>query len=86
MENRCVVCGEIIPEGRMVCPKCERGTKMSLIEKLNSIKVRRNADKEAIAEAISFINKIQRYREIQIYALSLIGYEPIFQGKDDTEC
>ena len=23
MENRCVCCGEIIPEGRMVCPKCE---------------------------------------------------------------
>lgn len=22
-ENRCVVCGAIIPEGRMVCPSCE---------------------------------------------------------------
>ena len=22
-ENRCVMCGEIIPEGRQVCPKCE---------------------------------------------------------------
>ena len=22
-ENRCVCCGEIIPEGRMVCPACE---------------------------------------------------------------
>lgn len=22
-EDRCIVCGEIIPEGRMVCPKCE---------------------------------------------------------------
>lgn len=22
--NRCVCCGEIIPEGSMVCPKCER--------------------------------------------------------------
>lgn len=22
-EERCVICGEIIPEGRMVCPKCE---------------------------------------------------------------
>ena len=22
-EDRCVVCGEIIPEGRMVCHKCE---------------------------------------------------------------
>ena len=23
-DNRCVFCGEIIPEGRMVCPNCER--------------------------------------------------------------
>ena len=22
--NRCVVCGDIIPEGRQVCPVCER--------------------------------------------------------------
>ena len=25
MENRCVCCGEIIPEGRQVCPACEAG-------------------------------------------------------------
>lgn len=24
-ENRCVMCGTIIPEGRMVCPICEKG-------------------------------------------------------------
>lgn len=24
-ENRCVVCGAIIPEGRQVCPNCEAG-------------------------------------------------------------
>ncbi len=24
MENRCVCCGEIIPEGRQVCMRCER--------------------------------------------------------------
>jgi hypothetical protein len=23
MDNRCISCGEIIPEGRMVCPNCE---------------------------------------------------------------
>lgn len=23
MDDRCVICGEIIPEGRMVCPNCE---------------------------------------------------------------
>lgn len=24
MSNRCVCCGEIIPEGRQVCPNCEK--------------------------------------------------------------
>lgn len=24
MDNTCVMCGEIIPEGRLVCPQCER--------------------------------------------------------------
>ena len=23
-ENRCVCCGEVIPEGRQVCPQCEK--------------------------------------------------------------
>ena len=23
-ENRCVICGAIIPEGRQVCPNCEK--------------------------------------------------------------
>ena len=23
-DNRCVYCGEIIPEGRQVCPTCEK--------------------------------------------------------------
>lgn len=23
MEDRCICCGEIIPEGRQVCPSCE---------------------------------------------------------------
>ena len=25
MEERCICCGEIIPEGRQVCPNCEKG-------------------------------------------------------------
>ena len=23
MDNTCIFCGEVIPEGRMVCPNCE---------------------------------------------------------------
>lgn len=28
--NRCVCCGAIIPEGRMACPTCERGSCLHL--------------------------------------------------------
>ena len=31
--DRCVCCGEIIPEGRMVCPQCEYKTKESKNER-----------------------------------------------------
>lgn len=38
MEDRCVVCNKIIPEGRMVCPSCERAEiKLGII--LQSIQV-----------------------------------------------
>lgn len=23
--NKCVICGEVVPEGRLVCGKCEAG-------------------------------------------------------------
>ena len=29
--NRCVCCGAVIPEGRMVCPPCELGACMHLL-------------------------------------------------------
>ena len=30
-EDRCVCCGDVIPEGRQVCPKCERMVKMAKV-------------------------------------------------------
>ena len=29
MEDRCICCGEIIPEGRQVCWACEKGAQMN---------------------------------------------------------
>ena len=29
MEDRCIACGEIIPEGRQVCPICQEGAQMN---------------------------------------------------------
>lgn len=31
--DRCVCCGEIVPEGRMVCPQCEYKAKESKNER-----------------------------------------------------
>ena len=28
MDSHCVVCGNYVPEGRTVCPQCEKGEKM----------------------------------------------------------
>lgn len=37
-ENRCVMCGEVIPEGLQVCPKCTKGTgKMKQWQKIKQM-------------------------------------------------
>lgn len=28
--DRCICCGEIVPEGRQVCPQCENGAEQNL--------------------------------------------------------
>ena len=33
MEDRCICCGDIIPEGRQVCPNCEESVKIKNKEK-----------------------------------------------------
>lgn len=38
MEDRCVCCGEIIPEGRQVCPMCEK-LEAKLIKCLKDAKI-----------------------------------------------
>jgi hypothetical protein len=34
--NRCVSCGEIIPEGKLVCPICEAGSLSIKVERRES--------------------------------------------------
>ena len=35
--NRCVCCGDIIPEGRQVCPACEKGERRTRFTPVESI-------------------------------------------------
>lgn len=32
MEDKCICCGAIVPEGRQVCPKCENATSKNWTE------------------------------------------------------
>ena len=47
MEERCIICGSIIPEGRQVCPLCERGERNDLVDDFSIFLrggIRRDAD------------------------------------------
>ncbi len=51
-EDKCIACGRIIPEGRMVCPLCENAqTKVGMI--LQS----RNATEDEVKKTYNFIKK-----------------------------
>lgn len=56
---------------------------MSIIDKLNAIKVRKQADKDTIAEVINLLIALAEYNERIKYALSIIGYEPILHTEDE---
>lgn len=42
--NRCVCCGEVIPEGRQVCPKCESGGLETMTDRDRLIDKQRKED------------------------------------------
>lgn len=50
--NRCVVCNEIIPEGRMLCPSCEHQH-----IKIGMILQSRQATAEEVEQAYDFIKQ-----------------------------
>ena len=54
MENFCVMCGDIIPEGRTVCPNCE-----NTIFKMGALLQSKNAPKEDIDGAYDTITYIK---------------------------
>ena len=41
--NYCVCCGEEIPEGRMVCPACEKSPTITLSEKMKNGEIKKNS-------------------------------------------
>lgn len=60
MENRCIVCGDIIPEGRMVCPICERESNpQKNIESVKDIDLKKQKP-ELLAAQLRMIANSQR--------------------------
>lgn len=50
--DRCIVCGEPVPEGRQVCLNCEY-----CVGKIGSILQSQNATKDDVIKAYEFIQK-----------------------------
>lgn len=40
LEDRCIICGTIIPEGRMVCPTCEKRIGKENSNNVNKLKLK----------------------------------------------
>jgi predicted nucleic acid-binding Zn ribbon protein len=50
MEDRCVCCGEAVPEGRQICGACERA-----VLKIGKILQNQDATKEEVNQAYQFL-------------------------------
>ena len=74
MEDRCIVCGEVIPEGRQVCPGCEfkhrRNESLKVLDaignvygNLSAVWVAVNMANNALAAQIRLENYIKRLNQ-----------------------
>lgn len=48
--DRCLFCGRIIPEGRMICPRCEKGD-----TQIGTILQSENATEEEVRDAYEWL-------------------------------
>lgn len=65
MENRCVSCGNIIPEGRQTCPKCLGDTNYSATQEKKLAKSVGKENQKSINKLFDYIEGI----------LSFLGFE-----------
>ena len=66
-ENRCVICGQVVPEGRMICSTCEKG----------HIKI--NASD--IIEAVVNINTVDKVKEFCDLCSKCINEVLVYGGR-----
>ena len=78
MDDRCVCCGDIIPESRQVCPTCQaKATKESLIEMMREAESNyTNDDQHTLFEAIA--------ETMVAYGVKENGWVPIEARRPET--
>ena len=59
--EQCLICGEIIPEGRQVCPSCEQKTRQTKV-----FSETRNEKKVAKLKKSIIQNYLKKYFEIML--------------------
>lgn len=64
--DRCVCCGEIVPEGRMVCPQCEYKAKESKNEKPKQNRGINNEALDSLREKFNYF-RVYPYRFLDDY-------------------
>lgn len=81
MDNTCVMCGEIIPEGRQVCPICEAKTNAKYWDRVSKIQARQtekgiNTYGQILEDntAMSIKERLEYYEEELIDALMYIEH------------
>ena len=60
-DNRCVCCGETIPEGRMVCPTCE-----SKSHDAPTMTMKNFFTEEVIKKTYVMIDKMEKYLGLKL--------------------
>ena len=94
MMNSCVCCGEIIPEGRQVCPNCEAGIKVERVMTLQDLEplsrietkiVSRLATEDEAVMAILNRRKFLRENEEYIDSLCKIQRAAMYAPRNEKE-
>ena len=79
MDNRCIICGKIIPEGRQVCPVCADATEYPKA----TLKYPK-AERSTAMEKIDWIRKLTS-RKFWAAIVGLVTGPLIYLGKSEAE-
>lgn len=66
-ENRCVMCGQVIPEGTMVCPNCEKHHK--------------DVEDLTLVETVVNIDTVDKVKEFCNLCLKCVGSVKVYGGR-----